>query len=1367
MIYSQPIAAGVSGLTQVGNELIPSQPGTSLGDINDPFKNLYLEGNSLYLGTHTLIEEIAEDDSGLATEGSIHIEAYPDGKAGNICLQEGTEPIASATGDHHRIWVDDVNHNIMWQNHLGESSIIHTAGGVAPGQWILTGTDISYSAGDVTIDQLLTIKYASSSDRGIIVEANEGDRAYLYWDANSGIIFDSYRPSDERRLPILLQPNGGKVGVGKVPVVDFDVDGVIQATQLGVGTPTIPHGGIGMAKFTIEGANTNINGPHIQYTTDADDYPLFQQMNWRHDDIELVFDAYYDGAWKSSDVGSNFRIMKNGDRFRLQYDSGVAQGGAVTWNNGITLDATGKVSLYGELDIGANILTVNSVEVIGADGQVNKAAVESSDDWDTAYILAQNVQNTGLVEGGLITAASSTTVNITSGNGNIADYSDPSNPVTIQVPFNALSGYTPVNLATDGTFVMGINSSGNVIEINASALSNQDRRDNILIGALSFTGGTIIDIQTSPLNLGYDGIVSAKDFIRDVIGPSNVIGNIMAANGVNLSIDNSGGSVFVLASNYRNNAELPDQLAISTATPMIFLRVFRAAAPTIITDGAGPVNVLDPSVYDDGSGTLQTVSSNDYTVQVVYITPGGGYLVAYGQEVFGSMSDAEIAIANGSLQYDEFPTLQLAVRRAFIIVGNDATDLSDADQAKFFADGKFRGGGVSTSGGIAGINVPGGSNGSVQYNDNGAFGGDGDLIWDNINKWLGVGTSPLYPLHVKDIDTETRLILESGRSFVYSGDVLGSLNFVSGLDSHDFIAKITATALASWEFGSYPARLNFFTVPSGSVNPQLQAIIDENGLHIPPTSGDGLIIGLNPDGSGRIEMKDDEKLSIYSPLSVEVMRFGRGPTTGQILIGNIAGNEAVIVGDLYTGGYAGIQHKDSSASMIVQNGNGRTIISYNSSQYLDIQTDNLNSVARFTGGGRVGIGGITDPTDILEAKGNIRASGPNRFVADNDVAYIYVGDENHYLKAVRGDLATLHTYHGLHISDDTAGIFATFKDGFGGVGTINPGLPWDVRSADDNQIIAFDTTAQAQGTGGGYAFGGYHTDAGAEAMAGRIGVKKTNSISGDYGFGMVLQTQTNGGSITDRIEILSNGYVGVDITPTMKFDVNGTARIRGDITVDNDVIVGGDITVDNDVIVTNDVKITGKLGAGKAIPGYAVDVYTNWVSGVEYSARFVTDGNVTAARGLFVQAGEDDETGTNRWFDAWDGDGDTLTGYLGSVAGVFALFDVSDRRLKMNIKDTRINAGKIINNVRVVDFEWRKNPGRQITGIIAQEVKNIYPDAVSADPDTGMYSLSKAALIPPLVKYVQELEKRITALEVNASRSKLQGVKDLWSKLSS
>lgn len=51
---------------------------------------------------------------------------------------------------------------------------------------------------------------------------------------------------------------------------------------------------------------------------------------------------------------------------------------------------TSTIEFLDNVDLGAHSLTVNSVEIVGSDGEVNKAAVEDSSNWDTAYTHSQD-----------------------------------------------------------------------------------------------------------------------------------------------------------------------------------------------------------------------------------------------------------------------------------------------------------------------------------------------------------------------------------------------------------------------------------------------------------------------------------------------------------------------------------------------------------------------------------------------------------------------------------------------------------------------------------------------------------------------------------------------------------------------------------------------------------------------------------------------------------------------------------------------------------------------------------------------------------------------------------------------------------------
>jgi hypothetical protein len=60
----------------------------------------------------------------------------------------------------------------------------------------------------------LHIDGANGSGLGIRLESYNHDLLNMYYSGETGFVIDSYRVNDGRRLPLLLQPAGGKVGIG-------------------------------------------------------------------------------------------------------------------------------------------------------------------------------------------------------------------------------------------------------------------------------------------------------------------------------------------------------------------------------------------------------------------------------------------------------------------------------------------------------------------------------------------------------------------------------------------------------------------------------------------------------------------------------------------------------------------------------------------------------------------------------------------------------------------------------------------------------------------------------------------------------------------------------------------------------------------------------------------------------------------------------------------------------------------------------------------------------------------------------------------------------------------------------------------------
>ncbi len=349
---------------------------------------------------------------------------------------------------------------------------------------------------------------------------------------------------------------------------------------------------------------------------------------------------------------------------------------------------------------------------------------------------ASTVQTTGILEGGVITAASGTTVDWTSGHGQVTDYADPENPDIFDVRWDAVTGFTPTNLATDGTTVFGYNDAGVLVERLDTAVTIADSHELIVFGSVTHLSGTISNVIQAPANLGYDGIGSFSNFLNLIIGPANVDGNVYGPNGANLNIDVVGGNAFIIGSNFRTDPTLADIVTLPNSIALTFFKVYRTAGAglSVVYDGA-PTALIDPTQYDDGSGTLQSVPAGEWTIQRIFRSRDGDSLVAYGQDTFASKSLALEAL--GSESFEEKVPLPLTLFRGSLVVIESATDLSDTAEAEFFAQSSFRlSGAVSASSTIPGVTSPGGSDSAVQFNNGGVFGGDSNFLFDSTLKTL-------------------------------------------------------------------------------------------------------------------------------------------------------------------------------------------------------------------------------------------------------------------------------------------------------------------------------------------------------------------------------------------------------------------------------------------------------------------------------------------------------------------------------------------------------------------------------------------------------------------------------------------------------
>lgn len=149
----------IEGINRVGDVIVPD-PGISLGDSSNRFKDIWVEGSSIHLGDIELKEN--DNDQGLEVGNRLHL--TPEGSVGgSVCLHPGESPDANPTGA--RLWVDssgnlqileaNANPNVKVNTPIvGVNIYNRTTGWLEGGQITINGGDntkIDITAGSVLI----------------------------------------------------------------------------------------------------------------------------------------------------------------------------------------------------------------------------------------------------------------------------------------------------------------------------------------------------------------------------------------------------------------------------------------------------------------------------------------------------------------------------------------------------------------------------------------------------------------------------------------------------------------------------------------------------------------------------------------------------------------------------------------------------------------------------------------------------------------------------------------------------------------------------------------------------------------------------------------------------------------------------------------------------------------------------------------------------------------------------------------------------------------------------------------------------------------------------------------------------------------
>jgi hypothetical protein len=349
-----------------------------------------------------------------------------------------------------------------------------------------------------------------------------------------------------------------------------------------------------------------------------------------------------------------------------------------------TSPETGGVVISGGLGVAKNIFLGSSLDVgvnatIGQDAIIGGSLFVGGVELSSSQLA--NIQMTGLIHGGALSVASTTTIDITAGSGVIVDSSVPQNAIVFDISWPAISVIisTP-NLANTFVYIY-IDNTGTVLQSLVEPTA-QLRRDGILLGKVfSLNTTTINGINNQP-----DVFVTSGnkmiDFFRGM-GPIVLDGLRISANGTNLLLDITAGNLFQEGINFELDPQAPNTKTFIAQTNITFSMSLRDDITTTAT-------AIDVGNYDTGTGSPVAIpgSTSRATNMRVYLFNSGYISVQYGQEWYGSLGSAHEGIL--SEQYIVEPlTLSNAVLIGIISCIKGATDLTDPSHALFFSASKF------------------------------------------------------------------------------------------------------------------------------------------------------------------------------------------------------------------------------------------------------------------------------------------------------------------------------------------------------------------------------------------------------------------------------------------------------------------------------------------------------------------------------------------------------------------------------------------------------------------------------------------------------------------------------------------------------
>lgn len=380
------------------------------------------------------------------------------------------------------------------------------------------------------------------------------------------------------------------------------------------------------------------------------------------------------------------------------------------WENGTGLDfAAGEqsfdiVSPLAELvgyPLTVEVLADQSIDVLG-DGTNPWRAVDSQNITklniiDESDVALESV-STSLIYGCEPSIASATTVDIAAGRVRKVTLDSENAPTVEVIDVGPFTGVAIPDVLTQAASLITLDSNQQP-EVLPVSFTDSVIRNNVVTGEAVHPAGTVTSVL--PLALRATNLYSQQVSMLNKLGTFRS-GGLSVTPNADLTMTKLAGFMTSPGVGVAFDSDDENTTDVAGQAPCTFRR-YLGATGTLIEESSS-TSLLDPGFWDNGTGAKVAISGSPNQATNVFVfqtpTPTGGLNIAYGQNLYPTVQDAQI---NAATEAHEIPTVISSQANLLTVISlrSGATDLQLDTDAVFQSGPKFgveRGGALGSSG---------------------------------------------------------------------------------------------------------------------------------------------------------------------------------------------------------------------------------------------------------------------------------------------------------------------------------------------------------------------------------------------------------------------------------------------------------------------------------------------------------------------------------------------------------------------------------------------------------------------------------------------------------------------------------------------